>query len=328
MRSRLLGLAHRDRYAAKIATRFSRVVPADWISSTIPWADFAATTARDQNERKRFGMSKLHEIDIAYDFRTDARGKDPDSHSATLRRYHRLLWSKSLPAGKPFTLEDMRSKGYLSHRSERGELQLSSDTVLRTFSAHKRMQQIVSQIPLFEREDALHRGYTIGGMMLFPAKKIDGKQTINQSRGTNRRIEDRFDLTLECIRRHYVGMSSPLSEDLARYRTFFSLFADFQNYIDFFLLQDLVTVDYSAIRFWTPFSDFSCSPFPSDLDAYRQYRTTMLDWIDARNQRIAIHCYSHEEMPHNKTDRDRGPDCSGAPPTPPGMRVRTGRFNF
>lgn len=34
-------------------------------------------------------------IDTAFDFRTDtAPGKDPDSHSPTLRRYHQLLWSK------------------------------------------------------------------------------------------------------------------------------------------------------------------------------------------------------------------------------------------
>ena len=26
-------------------------------------------------------------------------------------------------------------------------------------------------------------------------------------------------------------------------------------------------------------------------------------------------------------DRDRGPDCSGTPPTPPSMRVRTRRFD-
>ena len=34
---------------------------------------------------------------------------------------------------------------------------------------------------------------------------------------------------------------------------------------------------------------------------------------------------------NNRTNhryRDRGPDCSGAPPTPPGMRVRTRRFNL
>ena len=28
-----------------------------------------------------------------------------------------------------------------------------------------------------------------------------------------------------------------------------------------------------------------------------------------------------------ESDRDRGPDCSGTPPTPPSMRVRTRRFD-
>jgi hypothetical protein len=35
-----------------------------------------------------------------------------------------------------------------------------------------------------------------------------------------RKISDRFDLTLECIRWYYVGQSSPLGETLARYRDF------------------------------------------------------------------------------------------------------------
>jgi hypothetical protein len=45
-------------------------------------------------------------IDITFDFRTDATGKnpDPDASSPTLLRYHHLLWSKPLPSGKPFEL--------------------------------------------------------------------------------------------------------------------------------------------------------------------------------------------------------------------------------
>jgi hypothetical protein len=38
-------------------------------------------------------------IDIAFDFRTDSDGKDPDTHSPTLRQYHKRLWSKALPRG-------------------------------------------------------------------------------------------------------------------------------------------------------------------------------------------------------------------------------------
>ena len=64
--------------------------------------------------------------------------------------------------------------------------------------------------------------------------------TINGARGCNRKIGDRFDLTLECIRRHYQREESPLSRTLSSYREFFELFGDFRGYVEFFLLQDLV----------------------------------------------------------------------------------------
>jgi hypothetical protein len=32
------------------------------------------------------------------------------------------------------------------------------------------MQHIITQIPEAEREEALHRGYTIGGMIVFPLR--------------------------------------------------------------------------------------------------------------------------------------------------------------
>ena len=44
-------------------------------------------------------------------------------------------------------------------------------------------------------------------------------------------IRDRFDLTLECIRRHYLDEPSPLSATLARYADFFGLFGDFAGYV-------------------------------------------------------------------------------------------------
>ena len=42
-------------------------------------------------------------IDITFDMRTDANGGDPDTTSPTLRRYHKLLWSRPLPNGADFT---------------------------------------------------------------------------------------------------------------------------------------------------------------------------------------------------------------------------------
>jgi hypothetical protein len=70
-------------------------------------------------------------IDIAFDFRSDTPpGKDPDDCSPTLRRYHKLLWSKKLPSGADFTLDDS-GPNYLYHRSdELGEFFLSSDAVV------------------------------------------------------------------------------------------------------------------------------------------------------------------------------------------------------
>jgi hypothetical protein len=129
-------------------------------------------------------------------------------------------------------------------------------------------------------------GYTIGGMMVFPGNRIDGKQTINGARGFNRKIADRLDLTLECIRRHYLIQRSPLSETLARYSNFFALFEDFRGYVEFFMLQDLVSGDCSAVRFFMSFDDFNTPSVPSDGETYKAYRRLSIEFIKARNYRI------------------------------------------
>ena len=126
----------------------------------------------------------------------------------------------------------------------------------------------------------------MGGMMVFPGNQIDGKMTINAQRGCHPRIKDRFDLTVECIRRHYRNESSPLSETLERYADFFGLFGDFRGYVEFFLLQDLVTADFSAVRFFTPFDGFKPWPLPESTEAYSAYKGLAVDFIQARNHRI------------------------------------------
>jgi hypothetical protein len=74
-------------------------------------------------------------IDTAFDFRSDAAGGDPDKYSPTLRQYHRTLWSKPLPSGEPFDLDDTAPGGYLRHRSHLGEFFLTSDTALPTYKS-------------------------------------------------------------------------------------------------------------------------------------------------------------------------------------------------
>lgn len=225
-------------------------------------------------------------IDVSFDVRSDTPpGKDPDSYSRTLKRYHQLLWSKALPDGRRLALSDTTPHAYLHHSSpEVGEFFLGSDTI---FTSHVgRLNHLYRQLPDGVNEDFLRRGYTIGGSIVFPGNSIGRRQTINQARGMHPRIQDRFDLTLECIRRHYAGESSPLGETLGRYADFFGLFGSFTGYVDFFHLQDLVDAD-GTIVFLHAFDDFRGPMLPQDLDAYVRYREATLVFVAARNRRIA-----------------------------------------
>jgi hypothetical protein len=236
-------------------------------------------------------MDMRTHIDITFDFRSDTPpGKDPDVFSPTLRTYHKLLWSKPLPSGVVFELDDTTPNTYLHHQSEVGEFCLSSDAVIPAFLREKRLSEITNQIPEEEREAFISIGYTIGGMMLFPGNRVGRQMTINGARGFHPRIKDRFDLTVECIRRHYLNDDSPLSAPLARYAEYFRLFGDFRGYVEFFLLQDLVAEDCAVVRFFAPFEDFTTSPLPGTLDAYMAYRQLAVSFIESRNRRILESC--------------------------------------
>jgi hypothetical protein len=232
-------------------------------------------------------------IDTALDFTTDTPGypkKDPDKYSPTLKRYHKFLWSKPLPNGRVLALDDKVRGHYLYHPAEDGSVfSLASDSVVPTFTRWGFAFEHCNKHPEITSEknkDFFRIAYTIGGMMVFPGNRIGGKWTINQARGCSRKIADRFDLTLECIRRHYQGQPSPLGETLERYRDFFALFVSFRGYVDFFLLQDLVSDDDSAVKLCMPFDDFKTSAAPADLDTYVDYRRCSIDFIEARNRRI------------------------------------------
>ena len=64
-------------------------------------------------------------IDIEFNVFSDTpAGKDPDSYSPTLRKYHQKLWSKLLPNGKLFIhvpdtsdiRKDLKEVGFLLER--------------------------------------------------------------------------------------------------------------------------------------------------------------------------------------------------------------------
>ena len=231
------------------------------------------------------GEQKLP-IDIAFNFYSDSDGKDPDSYSPTLKKYHKLLWSKPLPSGKVFTLSDTESDSYLTYISAQEKISLSSDSISNSYRDKKALSSIVQDLNK-EVEEFRNLGSTIGGYILFPSKKIDGKMTINGARGFNQKIADRFDLTLECIRLHYLGMPNPLQEVLTQNTAFFKLFESFAGYLDFFLLQDLVDVNYESIYFFTPIKKmFESSPLPANKEEYLQYMKSSTSFTAKRNERI------------------------------------------
>ena len=225
-------------------------------------------------------------IDINFNVYSDTpKGKDPDSYSPTLRKYHKNLWSKKLPNGSLFKLNEtipMR----LHHKSELGEFVLSSDSIANTYSSIKSTHNIIKNIKEEEIEKFVSLCSTIGGYIIFPSERINNQMTINGARGINKKIRDRFDLTLECIRRYYREEDNPLNETLKRYSSFFKLFVNFQSYVDFFLLQDLVDNNYSEIKYFIPFKSFEESPLPDDTNHYKLYKENLSIFVVSRNERI------------------------------------------
>jgi len=237
-------------------------------------------------------------IDVDFDFTTDSVGfwdrfwerrgglgycgSDPDSRSPTLKEYHRILWSRNLPNGQ---VMDLRS-GYGSRYLEWNGMRFGSDSITTGFRYEKcrpLIEQVEASMDDYRgwMESVIRRLYTIGGAIIFPKRQ----NSINQIRGTNSAVADRWDLTLECIRRHYAGEGNPISWCLRMDSWFFDLFVDFKGYVDFFLLQDCVTKDYSEVVQWIDqgFDD----PYPRDVDTYLQWIDRNLDFVNRRNARIS-----------------------------------------
>jgi len=114
----------------------------------------------------------LQAIDISFEFHSDTpAGKDPDEFSATLRRYHQILWSKRLPCGELFSLV-AEPQSYLVHRSGLGVFHLTSDAI--TTRLLGRAWRVVNEVPPDELPEDF--GYTIGSSILFPATASTGQR--------------------------------------------------------------------------------------------------------------------------------------------------------
>lgn len=226
-------------------------------------------------------------LDVGFDFRSDSRGADPDTASRMLKATHSYLWTKPLPGGEIFRLSEGGPGPYLTYVGDSQTLFLSSDSIVNSYSSRKRLSAIIKEIDPGLVSSFMDLNSTIGGFTLFPGNRVGGKPTINGERGFNYLIADRFDLTLECIRRHYAGLGSPLKTVIERYISFFALFVDFKSYVDFFLLNDLVSSDYSTVQMfnYSPVL-FKSSPVPDSVESYLEYREGSMNFTRSRNIRI------------------------------------------
>lgn len=238
-------------------------------------------------------------IDICFDFTSDSPhywdnywdnnyglgggNCDPDAASLTLRKYHKILWSKKLPNGEFMNLQFGEGSKYLVWNDH----VFSSDSIMASFRYRKNkrlIENVMKSLPDYHSffEDYVHKSYTIGGMIIFPRHK----GSINQNRGTNKRISDRWDLTLECIRRFYMEEWSPLKTTLQQDKDYFELFIDFKGYVDYFFLQDCVTDDYSAVNIWLGKGDFNEDPLPKTVEEYLSFIDKEMHFLECRNKRI------------------------------------------
>ena len=242
-------------------------------------------------------------IDINFDFTTDSYkywegfwerkdglgegGSDPDASSRTLQEYHRILWSRELPNGEKMNLKAGSGSNYLTWNNFR----FGSDSIItsfRYFSYSYMIEQVKTYVDDYKAfyEGFIRKGYTIGGMIIFPKHR----NSMNQVRGTTKAIADRWDLTLECIRRYYDGIESPLTDVISSDADFYKLFVDFKGYVDFFFLQDCVSDDYSSVCIWEGDSSFIKNGLPETLEGYMNYINNEMLFLENRNNRIKTFC--------------------------------------
>lgn len=228
------------------------------------------------------------QIDVSLNFGRDAKGRDPDTYSATLKSYHKLLWSKPLPSGEIFDLSESPGK-YLSYLKGKQKIELGSDSIANSYANSKKVEikKIVDLVDLDLVESFRTLNNSIGAFIVFPSERISGKINLNGARGFNSLIADRFDLTLECIRRLYLGIDSPLTSVLNRYFDYFNLFEDFDKYVNFFFLQDLMDCN-GNIKFFIPEKvAFAQLGYPTSVNEYLDYRENSMAWTTARNVSIS-----------------------------------------
>lgn len=220
------------------------------------------------------GCPKIYNYAKSYDSLPD-----PDVNSYNLYEAHIRAWNIQHKKFNNKNIKDIERDGRCccQIRTVDKQIILGSDSIMsiywhRTYGNMRYlMKEIKDCIEISEKhlefcqdvketnykkfiESYLKQANTIGGFMLFPRHDC----SINQLRGMSDGIQDRFDLTLECIRRMYESGfptgNNPLFDMSKKDKEYFEMFGSFENYARFFCLNksydgkhNWVTEDCSAV---------------------------------------------------------------------------------
>lgn len=211
--------------------------------------------------------------------------RDPDSLSQNLYNMHERIWNEQC---EKFNIPKVSPNKDCELKINEKDIYLGSDSIMSIYWHWKRMQQRLKEFADYLDENGnlmdneikrmegeigksrqekcfydenwdkikrfiwlyLQKSNTIGGFTVFPRHETP---TVNTKRGSSTKICDRFDLTLECIRRAYQEDDfyrddiNPLfgipEEDKSFFRMFGGKENGFKNYVDFFLLNSWIKED-------------------------------------------------------------------------------------
>lgn len=226
--------------------------------------------------------------------------RDPDAWHRGLRESHRILWSRPLRTGNSWSFRP-KSGWYLKNAEPRekepAEWSVGSDNFATTHTSA--LPTMAAGIRGYDKKH-LHAFCTIGGYIVFPnglaqTRKTNArarKWTLNQARGCDPRISDRFDLTLEAIRLYFNGSTTrdanPIGDVLDAYGWFFDSFGKgaegFDAYVDYFFLNPMVSGG-RVVALYGRDLDFG-SALPSCESTYRDYIENQSAVVKMRNELI------------------------------------------
>ena len=250
---------------------------------------------------------------------------DPDVNSYDLYEAHIRLWNIQYAKFNDKDIKDIERDGRCrcQIRTTDKQIILGSDSIMsiywhRNFETTKdimesiqnqpeelnteikNLQTKLNKIGIMEKPNkgfSLYRKFiglylqytnTIGGFILFPRKPM----SINGKRGLNSQIGDRFDLTLECIRRYYTksSLDNPLYDVLWQNKEFFDMFKSFENYAKFFCLDESWIKDGHVLNLMDNKEldtyDFTKKPLPTNSTEWWRFYGNIMDRLDARNEQI------------------------------------------